>query len=185
MTKPVYEPKLDLTDWQQTDAKEYEEILSIIAPELHSYVEEHAALGKLMDEVRKGYDEEVYAKALAEIETELNQHFRYEEEFMLPRLARHIRAETAGPIYKLKKEHESIRRNYEEAKALFEQHDPENPSQALVQKVNLLAYLLKKHIEKEDHYLFPLVSAILTAEEKREIAEAIAREYASRGMERA
>jgi hemerythrin-like domain-containing protein len=47
--------------------------------------------------------------------------------------------------------------------------------------MNLLAYLLKKHIEKEDHYLFPMVSVILTDEEKAEIAEEIARAYEKRG----
>jgi len=41
--------------------------------------------------------------------------------------------------------------------------------------MGLLAYLLKKHIEKEDHYLFPLFSVILTEDEKKAIARDVNR----------
>ena len=165
-----YQPKLDLTDWKTTDRRELEKILSIVAPELHSFIEEHSALSRLMDRVREGYHAEVYREALEQIGRELEQHFLFEEEFILSRLANHFPETEAGPIFKLKSEHNVIRNHYKDAMALFNHHNPENPSQELIQKMGLLAYLLKKHIEKEDHYLFPLFSVILTQDEKSAIA---------------
>lgn len=170
MAKPSYKPKLDLTDWQTTHTQEVEKIRRIVAPELHSFIEEHAALSQWMDRVREGYHAELYHKVLHEIGHELDHHFLYEEKFILSRLANYFPEGEAGPIFKLKSEHNTIRKHYEEAKVLFENHDPAKPSQELVQKMGLLAYLLKKHIEKEDHYLFPLFSVILTQEEKEAIA---------------
>ncbi|WP_139488243.1 hemerythrin domain-containing protein [Brevibacillus dissolubilis] len=159
-----------------------EDVLAIIAPELHTYVEEHAALSELMDRVREGYNEEVYADALREIGEELTQHFVYEEEFILPRLQKHIPSDTAGPVMKLTQEHDVIRNSYEEVRQMFLERNPGEPNPELMKKMNLLAYLLKKHIEKEDHYLFPMASVILTAEERTEIADEIARAYALRGI---
>lgn len=181
MPKPIYKPRLDLTDWQKTNTQEAERIRQIVAPELHSFIEEHAALSQWMDRVREGYHPEVYQKVLDEIGHELNHHFLYEEKYILDRLANHIPEKEAGPIFKLKSEHNTIRKNYEEAKALFQNHDPKNPSQELIQKMGLLAYLLKKHIEKEDHYLFPLFSVVLTQEEKEAIARDVQLEDQRRG----
>ena len=93
---------------------------------------------------------------------ELEHHFLFEENYILTRLKNHIPETEVGPIAKLKSEHNVIRKHHKEALAMFEGHDPKNPSQELIQKMGLLAYLLKKHIEKEDHYLFPLFSVILT-----------------------
>jgi hypothetical protein len=98
MKTPGYQPKLDLTDWQMVNKQEYELVLSLIAPELHTYIEEHAALSQLMDKVRAGFDEEVYRIALQEIETELSQHFAYEEEFILPRLRKYFATDEVGPV---------------------------------------------------------------------------------------
>jgi regulator of sigma D len=70
------------------------DLLTIIAPQLHTYVEEHAALSDLMDRVREGYNLEIYAEALREIGEELTQHFVYEEAFILPRLHKHIPSDT-------------------------------------------------------------------------------------------
>ncbi|MBN2908890.1 hemerythrin domain-containing protein [Polycladomyces sp. WAk] len=170
MVKPSYQPRLDLTDWKKTDTLEFEKILTIVAPELYSFIEEHAALSQLMDQVREGYHTELYQKALDTIGHELEHHFLYEENYILTRLANHITETEVGPIAKLKSEHNIIRKHYQEAMALFQNHDPENPSHELIQKMGLLAYLLKKHIEKEDHYLFPLFSVILTQGEKAAIA---------------
>ncbi|WP_241236176.1 hemerythrin domain-containing protein [Brevibacillus marinus] len=162
--------KLDLSDWQPVQQAEYGQLLSIIAPELHSFIEEHSALSGLMDRVRESYDEAVYAEALQVIGSELDQHFTYEEELLLPRLAKRIGSEQVGPIYKLRQDHQVIRNRYAEVRALFAERSQSTAREALVQRMNLLAYLLKKHIEKEDHYLFPLLSLILTAAEKADIA---------------
>jgi iron-sulfur cluster repair protein YtfE (RIC family) len=105
MAKPRYQPKLDLTDWKKTDTREFEKILTIAAPELHSFIEEHAALSQLMDQVREGYHPELYHKALSTIGHELEHHFLYEEKFILSRLANHITETEVGPITKLKSQH--------------------------------------------------------------------------------
>lgn len=169
------QPKPGLTDWKQTNDRETDKIMSIVSPELHSFIEEHAALSRLMDRVREGYNTEIYRKALEQIGHELERHFLFEEKYILSRLENHISETKVGPIAKLKKEHNVIRNHYKEALAMFEGHDPEKPSQELIQKMGLLAYLLKKHIEKEDHYLFPLLSLILTEDEKAAIARDVDR----------
>ncbi len=175
MSRAKYQPKLDLTDWKQTNAREVDKIMSIVSSELHSFIEEHAELSLLMDRVREGYNTEIYREALRQIGHELEHHFLFEEEFILTRLKNHIPETEVGPIAKLKSEHNVIRNHHKEALAMFEDHDPKNPSQELMQKMGLLAYLLKKHIEKEDHYLFPLFSVILTEEEKKAIAQDVNR----------
>lgn len=181
MNPSGYQPKLELADWHIVNREEYEHILSIISPQLHSFVEEHAALSKLMDQVREGYDEGIYQKALAEIETELDQHFMYEERFILSRLRKYFATENAGPIMKLSQEHRVIRNNYQDAADLFANRKADDASaRTLVQKMNLLAYLLKKHIEKEDHYFFPMVSLILSQEEKEAIAQDVKAAYLQR-----
>ncbi len=180
MEKPAYQPKLDLTDWQKTNKYEVEQIKQIVAPELHSFIDEHAEVAMLMDKVREGYNEAIYKQALDVIGAELDHHFLYEEEFILPRLAQHIAAGDVGPAAKLIQEHKLIRRHHQDAIQMFAEHDPANPSKDLVQKVNLLAYLIKKHIEKEDHYLFPMFSAILTEEERAAVAKDVAEEDARR-----
>lgn len=182
MNKPIYQPKLDLTDWQQANLNELDQIKQIVAPELHSFIEEHAEVAQLMDQVREGYNQAIYQQALDVIGTELDHHFLYEEEYILPRLAHHIAEGDVGPAAKLISEHRLIRKHHQDAVYLFAEHDPAAPSKDLVQKVNLLAYLLKKHIEKEDHYLFPMFSAILTDEEKAAVARDVAEENARRSV---
>ncbi|MGD8188460.1 hemerythrin domain-containing protein [Brevibacillus ginsengisoli] len=180
MNKPTYQPKLDLTDWQKANRYEVDQIKRIVAPELHSFIDEHADVAMLMDIVREGYNQAIYQQALNVIGTELDHHFLYEEDFILPRLRSHIAEGQVGPAAKLIQEHQLIRKHHQETIYLFAEHDPAAPSKELVQKINLLAYLLKKHIEKEDHYLFPMFTAILTDEEKAAIARDVAQEDARR-----
>jgi hemerythrin-like domain-containing protein len=152
---------------------EHEKILSIIAPELHSFVEEHKELNELMIQVRERYNEELYIRALQTIGEELNQHFIFEEEFILPKLARYFSHNDAGPIFKLKSDHQTIRSHYHETLELFNKREHSQGIQPLMQKMNLLAYLLMKHIEKEDHYLLPLISLILSKDELMEISKEV------------
>lgn len=176
----IAQPKQELADWQPANASEYELVLSIISPQLHTYVAEHAELSALMDEVREGFDMEVYQTALQAIGEELEHHFRYEEDCILPRLANYIPTAEAGPIKKLKSEHQVIRDRHAEASRLLAERKDAASDKELMQKMNLLAYLLKKHIEKEDHYFFPMVSLILSETEKDEIAAEIQALYKKR-----
>lgn len=169
MKKPYVPKSLNLSDWKNTSDVEYERLLTIIPPELHPFLEDHAELGKLMDKVREGYSRDVYEEALKRVGEELGHHFRNEERMILPRLSAHIPADDVGPAFKLIQEHDVIRARYKEALELFAEGGEES-RELLIQKMNLLAYLLKKHIEKEDHYFLPMVGAILTEEEKQAIA---------------
>ncbi|TPG84270.1 hemerythrin domain-containing protein [Brevibacillus laterosporus] len=173
MNTPLYKPQLDMTDWSEANQEKYNKLITIIDPHLHSFVAEHATLENLMDKVREGYDLEVYRLALQEIKIEMEHHFLYEEMFILGKLENHIVEKEVGPIAKLVQDHVIIRKHFNEAKELFDQEQTKKCSEPLMQKMNLLAYLLKKHIEKEDHYIFPLVSLVLTEEEKIAIAEEV------------
>jgi len=169
-----YQPRLDLTDWKRTSAQEVDKIMAIVAPELHSFIEEHASLSRLMDRVREGYDAEIYREALNQIGHELEHHFLFEEKYILSRLENHIPETEVGPIAKLKSEHDVIRKHHREPlpclKATIPKTLPGTDSEN-----GAAAYLLKKHIEKEDHYLFPLFSVILTEDEKAAIARDVNR----------
>jgi hemerythrin-like domain-containing protein len=77
-------------------------------------------------------------------------------------------------------EHGTIRKNFADAANLFANRLPDDENKDLVQKMNLLAYLLKKHIEKEDHYFFPMVSLILSQQEKAQIAAQVQSAQAAR-----
>lgn len=165
---------LQLSDREGTSEAMYERLYKIIAPELHPFLEDHFALGNLLKKVWNGYSVEVYEGALQLIGEELDHHFYDEERLILHYLANHFPADDVGPVFKLKQEHDIIRKRYQEARELFEAHNYQSREQ-LVQRMNLLAYLVKKHIEKEDHYLLPMVSAILTQEEKRKIAEGLSK----------
>src|SRR5690606_38360371 len=165
-----YQPRLDLTDWKRTSAQEVDKIMAIVAPELHSFIEEHASLSRLMDRVREGYDAEIYREALNQIGHELEHHFLFEEKYILFRLENHIPETEVGPIAKLKSEHDVIRKHHREALAMSEGHDPENPSQELIQKKELLAILLKKRTDKDAPSVCPLFTVSLTGDGKKAIA---------------
>lgn len=148
----------------------YEEILEIISEEFYPLIKDHYDLWKLMEKVRKEYNKALYKRALDQISKELNNHFQFEEEIILPKLKKHINSDEVGPVKKLIDEHETIRNKYQEIQQVIG-HDGINEN--IADKVNMLAYLLKKHIEKEDHYFFPMISLILTNEEKKEIRNKI------------
>ncbi|GAA4723894.1 hemerythrin domain-containing protein [Brevibacillus fulvus] len=155
-------------------AEELKKVMSVVAPELHTFIEEHAELDQWMDRVRAENNRALYREALQIIQQELEQHFLYEEQFILPKLGRYFATTEVGPVFKLIQEHDIIRKNYRDAEDLMQESDSERFAEVLQQKMNLLAYLLKKHIEKEDHYFFPLVSLVLTPAECQEIADQVA-----------
>lgn len=145
---------------------QFDKIKAIVSPELHYFISEHHDTWSLMDMVRKTEDEEIYNKALNHIATEINNHFKFEEELILPMLSKYIPVAGVGPIDKLIDEHRSIESKYSEVKELVGQG---NFDDDVIAQIKLLAYLVKKHIEKEDNFFFPMISLILNQAEKAEI----------------
>ena len=155
----------------------FNEILKNIAPELHPFINDHYSTWNLMFNVRKAFSIELYQVALAQIEQELKIHFVQEEQILLPMLERYLASKEVGPVTKLISEHQSIQKKYLEVKQLFENYqknqvNSENKIE-FTKQMNLLAYLVMKHIEKEDHYFYPMISLIFTKEEKAKITASL------------
>ncbi|TCS84541.1 hemerythrin domain-containing protein [Tepidibacillus fermentans] len=147
--------------------KDFEFILENIATELHPFIYDHHKTWNLMSQVRKSNVQQIYNKALEVIAHEIQHHFKQEEDLILTRLKRYVNNQVVGPIAKLIDEHRSIEKKYHEVQKSYHQN-PE--SLEFKKQINLLAYIIMKHIEKEDHYFYPLVSLILSQEEKAEIS---------------
>ena len=152
----------------------FNEILKNVAPELHPFINDHYSTWNLMFSVREAFSIELYRVALEQIEQELKVHFVQEEQLLLPILERHLANKEVGPVAKLIDEHQFIHKKYHEVKQLFENlhnvnDNPKNKIE-LTRQMNLLAYLVMKHIEKEDHYFYPMLSLIFNKEEKANIS---------------
>ena len=148
----------------------YEAILENIAPELHPFIDEHHQTWGLMKKVRNANENEesieLYCHALKVIAFEIEHHFKNEEKIILTRLKSYFPNQEVGPIAKLIDEHRSIEAKYVEVHKLA---NINRESKELIKEIKMLAYLVMKHIEKEDHYFYPMVSQILNEEEKKEI----------------
>ncbi|WP_339061993.1 hemerythrin domain-containing protein [Tepidibacillus marianensis] len=152
----------------KSHVEDFEKILENIAVELHPFIHEHHQTWGLMKQVRdtdaaEG-NMELYCQALNVIVYEIEHHFSQEEELILSRLTRYFPNEEVGPVAKLISEHRSIQVKYVEVQQLMKSKPKQMESQ---KQMRLLAYLVMKHIEKEDHYFYPMVSLILSESEKK------------------
>ncbi|ADG07223.1 Hemerythrin HHE cation binding domain protein [Kyrpidia tusciae DSM 2912] len=164
--------------------EQWQAVMELTAPEFHTFLLEHRVLAERMEAVRRDRSPELYRLALGELGREIDHHFVHEEKFVLPKVEPYFPSAVAGPAVKLRSEHDLIRRRHREVVAGMDPRagigDVAGP---WGDAVRLLAYLVLRHIEKEDHYFFPMISRILTPEERAEVAEALAR--ANRKMEKA
>lgn len=156
----------------------WEAVAALVAPEFHSFLEEHRDLARRMEAVRHRPSEAVYRQALDALEKEIDRHFVYEEQFILPRLEKYFSSPVAGPAVRLREEHALIVRRFREARETADNRAAEGDVWA--RQMSLLAYLLLKHIEKEDHYFFPMISRIFTPEERAGVARDVAQAEAKR-----
>ncbi len=92
---------------------------------------------------------------------ELGEHFELEEAALFPILATRPQL-AAGPIAVMEAEHLEFRSLLAELGAALGR--PGGEHQAAVTS-RLIVALLRAHIEKEDHVLFPLAAEVLTADE--------------------
>ncbi len=97
------------------------------------------------------------------LETDLGLHLRKEEEVLFPALAACLGQE-GGPIGVMLMEHEDLRRSLRALSTAFGalQADPRSASPEEVRQVGYgLIGLLRQHIKKEDHMLFPMAGSSL------------------------
>ena len=125
----------------------------------------HAALARLLeDEARVDSEALSDVQAVVQfLETELGIHLRKEEEVLFPVLSGYLGQE-GGPIGVMLLEHEDLRRSLRAlSTALGTLRGDAQP--ASCQEARQVGYgligLLRQHIKKEDHILFPMAGSFL------------------------
>jgi regulator of cell morphogenesis and NO signaling len=102
----------------------------------------------------------------AYLEREVCQHFAIEEQALFPALARHL-GRDQGPLAVMDAEHASFR------ELLSRLADAVRRDDRAAQRTHALAVidLLRAHIRKEDHVLFPMAARLLSDAEQAEVNE--------------
>ena len=98
------------------------------------------------------------------LEREVMEHFVVEEQALFPVLERHI-GRTEGPLAVMDMEHATFRGLLQDLAAGLRSEDPARCRQ----RAHAIIDLLRDHIAKEDHVLFPMASRLLSAEEHAEV----------------
>lgn len=101
---------------------------------------------------------------LAFLQDEVREHFALEEDFLFPALAHH-RTLAQGPLAVMEAEHEEFRALVAALAVALRAGSAEG---AVTAAGEIIA-LLRAHIDKEDHVLFPLARRILSAAELDEV----------------
>jgi hemerythrin-like domain-containing protein len=107
------------------------------------------------------------------LEGEVREHFELEEEALFPILATRPPL-AAGPLAVMMAEHEEFRALLAELGAALRVADSERRAAV----IGRIVTLLRTHIDKEDHVLFPLAAQLLAPEELATV-EARARSLSS------
>ena len=101
---------------------------------------------------------------LSFLQGEVQEHFALEEDFLFPALERH-RHLADGPVAVMKAEHEEFRALVAELAVALRAGSAEGAETA----ARAIVGLLRAHIDKEDHVLFPMARHVLSAAELDEI----------------
>jgi hemerythrin-like domain-containing protein len=104
------------------------------------------------------------AAFLAYLERDVMQHFAVEEEALFPILAHHLSL-SQGPLAVMNAEHAAFREllgNLRTAVGTADRAAQRMRAQELIE-------LLRAHIAKEDHVLFPMASQLLSVDEQQEV----------------
>ena len=142
------------------------EMMKNIAPELKELVEDHNALCEELLNTQGELNLTEYKKTLDLIGDELNHHFVFEETILFPRIAKLIGGADVGPIAMLIREHGKIRKLYASCDQLLKDIDTDPYAEGALRKLaRRLTNILLKHIEKEDKFIFPMASRILSKED--------------------
>jgi hemerythrin-like domain-containing protein len=100
----------------------------------------------------------------AYLEHEVMQHFALEEQALFPILARHLSL-AQGPLAVMNTEHRAFRELLDGLGVAVRAHDQD----AQRTHASELIELLRAHIMKEDHVLFPMATRILAADEQHDV----------------
>jgi len=95
-------------------------------------------------------------------------HFRHEEEWLLPRYLRHASAGDAA-VTRLLREHVTLHR------LVYDLALAERNSADLVAPLTALTDALEAHVRFEEREMFPMIEAVLTADELSSLGEELLR----------
>ncbi|MEW6746212.1 MAG: hemerythrin domain-containing protein [Planctomycetota bacterium] len=101
-------------------------------------------------------------------------HHLKEEHRLFPALVRKGFPSSDGPIFVMNLEHEQGRRYVRQMDDAIERHErgEAGAPAAFVSHARAYVVMLREHIAKEDHCLFPMVDQALDANAQREVVEA-------------
>jgi len=105
------------------------------------------------------------------------QHFREEEEILLPAYARHVPIETDADVMRMLAEHAAIRSRIEHLQELLEAKEPVEA--ALVE----LGRILTDHVRLEENRIFPKMEKTLSAAELEALGKRLTRLHAKGSCE--
>jgi len=97
------------------------------------------------------------------------QHFREEEEVLLPAYARHVLLEGDRDVMRMLSEHASIRAMVQDTEALLA------ASESVEEKITELARVLNDHVRLEENVIFPRIEKTLREEELTALARGLTR----------
>jgi hemerythrin-like domain-containing protein len=101
-------------------------------------------------------------------------HHKKEEEVLFPVLLDHGLSAESGPIAVMLAEHKEGRRLAQEMRQAFErmQAGDHRKREELVEKATTYIKLLRQHIHKEDHVLFPMADKLIPAAQQEDMEHA-------------
>lgn len=151
------------------------ELMKNIAPELKSLVEDHGELCEALERTNQNTELSSYRSTLELIGNELNHHFVFEETILFPKVSNLLGGPDVGPIAMLLREHGKIRRLYASCVHNLEAVSTDPYAEGNLKKqAHQLTNILFQHIEKEDKFIFPMASRILSKEDLEEIDKELA-----------
>ena len=100
------------------------------------------------------------------LEEDVRAHFALEEHALFPVLGRHL-SQTQGPLAVMNAEHAAFGDLLHEFTSALQGSDPTRQRACAAE----LIHLLRDHIDKEDHVLFPIAGRMLGPDELREVDE--------------
>ena len=129
--------------------------------------EHQVVLGRLseLESALDSYSEEALRDTLRFFDESVTLHRRKEEEILFPALSPHFPAD-AGPVVCMLGEHREEKRLLDELRQALERGDREK---AIVHG-RFIVDLLRQHITKEDHVLFPMAERLLDPAQRDHIS---------------
>lgn len=125
----------------------------------------HAVLARLDEvEARASGHPAALRDFLDFLRGEVREHLGFEEDALFPVLARHPRL-AQGPVAVMEAEHHELRALIAELAIGLRAGDADQPPTI----ARIIIALLRAHIDKEDHVLFPLAVRVLSAAELDEV----------------